>query len=53
MTFTDEQLRVIIRTVQKHIAATGSPETIKYIVTKVMQKLSDEFKNKQNLPENS
>jgi hypothetical protein len=53
MIVTDEQLRIIIRTVQKYFGANVSPETMKYIVTRVVQKLSDEMNHNKSLPKHS
>ncbi|MFQ5632220.1 MAG: hypothetical protein ACE5I1_25905, partial [bacterium] len=50
MEMTDEQVRLIIRTVKKHLGKNATPETMKYIVKKIIQKLSDERSNQQVLP---
>ena len=53
MQITDIQLRQIVRASQKQLGENATPEMVKYIVLKVVQKLTDETKAQQTLPKNS
>ncbi|MCA9741689.1 hypothetical protein KC734_09130 [candidate division KSB1 bacterium] len=44
MEITDEQLRTIIHLAHKHLGKHASNERVKYVVTKVVKKLTDEIK---------